>query len=642
MLALKNINIEWLNSDKKIFIDTVKKSVEDNEEIIKLNLAESIKADGIIEKEQDKFIFPKIAFKDEEFLFSSLQLRENTEYICEITLPGTKKEVEQQMILSENKSWPFNNSNLNSIFILDDKRYWEEGKDLNSSPITMVVGRLNFKSHVGLADLSLGEKEKLFVEVITYKLNYYEDFKSLLNSIADQMTDLLLQMGESTGVNFETDYEREAEDYIKIIHLREVFRNENLQSALEAIIRNPHAKLISEDYKVNLSNLKNPNIQLIASKAALLEYRQGGPLSKQFSGYTPKELIETYKSETYDTPENRYIKNFLEDILWDCQRITKSIEKRINSDKDNAIKWETTLNEINKWIGMIYEWLSQSFWKDIGIMEYLPSNSQVLQKREGYRNILMLDLKYQLAIKLQWNAELLFDEVYGDIKPIYDLYEIWCFFKLREVLVKLFGIEKENDLLCIDSGKLSVNLKKGVTSKLGFNGEYNNKKVLIDLYYNRLFKGKENSKTGSYSIDFKPDYSLYIKIPGEDVNVFVHFDAKYSFEANSFNNEEYSLLSAKRIHLEKMHAYKDAIRDSMGSYILYPGNKLGRFSENEDNILPGIGAYPLRPGSELDDENNIEDFIKLILDNLIKEDIEYELETKEIESTIDSEHKVIR
>ncbi|NFL97247.1 DUF2357 domain-containing protein [Clostridium botulinum] len=615
MKTLKNLNIEWLNSKKKIFIDTLEKSIDDNEEIIELNLSQSMKAEGIIENEQNEFIVPKIIFEDEKFLYFQLQLRENTEYICEITLPGTKQEVENQMILSRNKSWPFTNISLDSVFAREDKRYWIEEKDSNNMMITKVVGRLNFKNHVGLADLSLGEKEKLFIEVITYKLNYYEDFKNLLDSIADQIVDLVLQVGEATGVSFETDFERKSEDYIKIIYLRQMFEDERLKHSLEAIRRNPHAKLNTEHYKVKLANLKNPDIYLIASKGAFLEYRLEGPLANKFLGYTPNKLFETDKNETYDTPENRYIKNFLEDILWDCQRIVNSIEKRFDNGRKISIKWQAILNEVNGWINIIYEWLSQSFWKDIGMMQYIPSNSQVLQKREGYRNVLKLDLKYQLAIKLQWNIELLFNKDYGYIKPIYELYEIWCFFKLREVLVSLFGIEKETNLWCIDKRQLGINLKKGISSKLEFDGEYNNRKIIIKLYYNRLFKGKENSKVCSYSIDFKPDYSLNIQIPDKDVNVFIHFDAKYSFHVNMCNDKEDNLYTAKRIHLEKMHAYKDAIRNSIGAYILYPGNLMRIFSECENSLF-GVGAFPLKPNTDIDEKNNVENFIKLILDTL--------------------------
>ena len=498
MKALKNISIEWAESAKKIFIDAVKKNIGKDLKYIEIDTIPQMKIQAYLEEKQDEFAFPQITFQEEKILFFPLQLRENTEYMCEITLQGTKEEVEEQRIASANNAWPFTNSKLDTIYIRNDKRYWNRGEDINKNPTTMVTGKLNFKSHVGLADLSLGAGEKLFIEVITYKLDYYEDFRSLLNGIADQLVNLILQIGQATGANFETDYNNESEDYIKIIYLRQMFMDNELQSSLEYIMKNPNAKLTTQQLHVKLAELTNPNIYIISSKAGFLKYNLGGPLRNQFSGYTPTELFETYKYETYDTPENRYIKNFLEDILSDCQRIAISIEKNYLHNKNSNISWQATMNELNQWLNMLYEWLAEPFWKDIGMMQYMPSNSQTLQKKEGYRNILKADLKYQLGIKLKWGSKLIYDQYSGEIKPIYELYEIWCYFRLREVLVSIFGIEKTTDLWKIENDNFIINLKKGVTSKTSFEGDYCNHKLLVDLYYNRLFRGKENMNFGSY------------------------------------------------------------------------------------------------------------------------------------------------
>jgi hypothetical protein len=46
-----------------------------------------------------------------------------------------------------------------------------------------------------------------------------------------------------------------------------------------------------------------------------------------------------------------------------------------------------------------------------------------------------------------------------------------------------------------------------------------------------------------------------------------------------------------------MHTYNDALRMTIGSYVLYPGdtqNKMQRFHE----IAPGVGAFAMKPGKE--------------------------------------------
>jgi hypothetical protein len=76
----------------------------------------------------------------------------------------------------------------------------------------------------------------------------------------------------------------------------------------------------------------------------------------------------------------------------------------------------------------------------------------------------------------------------------------------------------------------------------------------------------------------------------------------------------------KRVDLYKMHTYNDAIRRSVGSYVLYPGlapwsNEASRY-ERYHEIVPGIGAFsvrPARPGEPPAGLENVCEFIREIL-----------------------------
>jgi predicted component of viral defense system (DUF524 family) len=49
--------------------------------------------------------------------------------------------------------------------------------------------------------------------------------------------------------------------------------------------------------------------------------------------------------------------------------------------------------------------------------------------------------------------------------------------------------------------------------------------------------------------------------------------------------------------LEKMHAYRDALRGALGCYLFYPGESAvpTLFHRHPDFPLPGVGAFSLRP-----------------------------------------------
>lgn len=70
----------------------------------------------------------------------------------------------------------------------------------------------------------------------------------------------------------------------------------------------------------------------------------------------------------------------------------------------------------------------------------------------------------------------------------------------------------------------------------------------------------------------------------------------------------------KRGDLLKMHTYNDAIRRTVGSYVLYPGNEYNSERNEQatvyDEILLGVGAFAIRPGNENAGHKAIKQFIK--------------------------------
>src|SRR3982074_3376562 len=96
------------------------------------------------------------------------------------------------------------------------------------------------------------------------------------------------------------------------------------------------------------------------------------------------------------------------------------------------------------------------------------------------------------------------------------------------------------------------------------------------------------------------------------------FDEDNADETTDRSSEK---ATAKRADLLKMHAYRDAIRRTAGSYVLYPGLP-GRDAESRSfpeyhEILPGLGAFLLRPGEfgEADGSTALEGFLSDLFDH---------------------------
>lgn len=122
--------------------------------------------------------------------------------------------------------------------------------------------------------------------------------------------------------------------------------------------------------------------------------------------------------------------------------------------------------------------------------------------------------------------------------------------------------------------------------------------------YNKLFTGGN----GSYSVNLKPDYSIKFMI--NDKYYFIHFDAKYKFNIDNFGNEVY-----KDIDIYKMHTYRDAIKNTVGSYVLYPGDVKKLFSKDNLDL---VGAFPLNPEKDDKEKEDLSKFIYDLIGKLIK------------------------
>ncbi len=134
----------------------------------------------------------------------------------------------------------------------------------------------------------------------------------------------------------------------------------------------------------------------------------------------------------------------------------------------------------------------------------------------------------------------------------------------------------------------------------------------------------------------RPDYTLSIwpaqfserEAEVQEVIIHLHFDAKYKvaylkdiFGKNQAANLMEERLQQKRgiyknVDLLKMHAYKDAVRRTVGAYVLYPGTEAYRrvgFHE----LVPGIGAFPIRPAKTDDGTKELRQFVLDVIQHVL-------------------------
>ena len=98
-----------------------------------------------------------------------------------------------------------------------------------------------------------------------------------------------------------------------------------------------------------------------------------------------------------------------------------------------------------------------SVFKNVSRPTTLKLNSPILQRKEGYREVLRTWLMFELAAKLIWRGG---EDVYGaGKKDIATLYEYWLFFKLLGLFQELFEIDPKDVSELIKPSKDGLNLQ---------------------------------------------------------------------------------------------------------------------------------------------------------------------------------------
>lgn len=480
-------------------------------------------------------------------------------------------------------------------------------------------------------------------------------YRAMLDSIAEKCTELLFQLDAPVSQLFDSDFERNSQTlYQRFAFLRSVLTNNGFGEAVAKIISNPKTQWINRDELVDSRSLRRfsaGSIRQLLRGSNRTKLPEVHPLQDFGVKDLPTKIISHKKFENVDTPENRVIKHLLEELRQFCEHCKAAFV----SSSRGAIEAAALEQKIS---GM----LQHNFFKEISRPQSLRLNSPALQRKSGYREVLQLWLRSQVASHLTWQGG---EYVYeGGKRDVAKLYEYWLFFKLHDLVVEKFKLQPTDlagKILKTDNKGVHILLKSGKQTIISSTCEHHQRKLKIRFSYNRSFSGNrkyDEKLAGSYTKPMIPDYTISVwpeEIGHEEDAekkgdiVHIHFDAKYkvrqlfkateadlrinqlSSQENLMEEDEEELGSLinetkrqerqgvyKDIDLLKMHAYKDAIRRTGGAYVLYPGEKTTNLkARGFHEIIPGLGAFAVNPAHEANDLNELGNFFEEVINHLL-------------------------
>lgn len=518
-------------------------------------------------------------------------------------------DIRHEAVFFENTEYPIlvrgnNGKTLSeiSLAINDHLTTNEESKSTIISDGGELYGSLNFRNQVGNTDFAFNYKVKdekqvkemkFKTEVLSYKLDYRTDLKTIISDIeyeyamlsASFLKDTYLSMRRSKGRNSELIW-------------WQIFKScyNDIIDAAKAIIDRPKRRLKS------VARYERAERLAVLPREMENEYQ----LHKDNPAYLyrTEELILSH-----DTIENRFLKHALNELLHRFINVREHIMTAMNLE--NPLLIDKTLPKMES---ELLRLRNHSFFHGVGQFKGFSQDNLVMKQALGYKTIMEKWIELQQGYELEEGLRKL------EVKEISDLYEIWCFIKVKNI-VKDTLVEMGEKFRSKTNGR---EIKNSFIPQLVYGGSVsfintNNVELVCVSYNTSVNKNEVYSAingTNTMTTIQRPDIVLRLSKKNDVGMKYTYlFDAKYRIGDNKIGGSDVPPPDA----IDQMHRYRDAIyytedgnerkqikKEIIAGYVLFPGRiptesldlDNGDYYYQQSNRKIGIGAFPLRPDQE--------------------------------------------
>lgn len=329
-----------------------------------------------------------------------------------------------------------------------------------------------------------------------------------------------------------------------------------LTTILRDLVRDPHRRLDVDQRWAPTHLARRPHPAQLG--------RAVSSYANMASGDLPLRVIDQRVHETVDVYENRLVRLYHDQVLQRVLRLQRYLERSGKERPSDAV------------VGLRAELAAArraaTFLDEVSSPSYLPTTvTMVLLKRPAYRAAFegYLELHRSLAVRL--------DDPRLDLplENLPSLYQLWgtlsaCSTLLRVAVGHGYRLESQRLVHRESSGAFIQMVPAGATAIRLVHPVH---ATVVSLIPEQSY-----GASGSFrSISFvqRPDITIKIERRGADPELLL-LDPKYKLDSDAEGSSELTG-KPKKIDIDKMHAYRDAIRDNQGRRIvssactIYPG-----------------------------------------------------------------------
>lgn len=459
-----------------------------------------------------------------------------------------------------------------------------------------LVGTINFGNDVGwfrivvrhATDAGITETPMSLL-VLPTKMDLQTDMNAILTAVDRQYP--LWRFSISGKTEQELAESRKPHERFPLLWLAQFTGlREQLEEAVKRILEAPHSRLLENERRIKADRLKG-------RLPARIEQALAEDIAARNYGERYR-IIE--KRLSTDTPENRFVKM----VLVQCHRAMGALHLNVlgmNDAPENQLLSTAFIEQLENWKNSLERLKGRPFFREIGTYSDNGRESLVLHNRLGYSRV------YRIWQKLKLYLDVLGSGTSISLKSMDELYEVWCFLAIKDMLVDELGFtESLSTGAKLRHDSFEKQLIDGRQAAFEFTSPAGLK---VRLSHEPQFTRRGgNDGLASFTTAQKPDIFLEADFPDGSQLCWV-FDAKYRIAEDADDLDK-----VPDDAINQMHRYRDALiyrkgligslwtksRPVFGAFALYPGAVDELLAKNRYATWisdVGIGAFPLLPGS---------------------------------------------
>jgi hypothetical protein len=342
-----------------------------------------------------------------------------------------------------------------------------------------------------------------------------------------------------------------------------------LANVLTTLGRNPYGVLRAERKWADRHTARRIDPTRLAEA-----FRRGGNVG---ADGLPEAVPVQPVAHACDVYENQLLKTFHEQVNVRMRAVARAFERRdpVNAEAQALLARLATGRR------------QAAFLDDVRPLSEPPSRvTMLLLKQAEYRAALegFLELHRRMIVHLREPA------VEAPFENLPFLYETWSVLEIVATTLNLaadLAYEVRSESLCVrEPGELWIRLLRNGRPAVVL--AHPASAVEVRITPQRRYTANARAPLGSISFDQVPD--LAVELAYEDgIDVYV-FDPKYKLQSDDGVDIQDR---PKKVDVDAMHAYRDAIRDAAGAHVvrhaalLYPGD--------DQSYGSGLAAWRARP-----------------------------------------------